>query len=149
MSAPARPAAVLFACNMNSIRSPIAAGLARRRFGDWMHVESCGVSAGLPDPFAAYVMEELGVDLSRHEAKAFEDLEESNFDLIVSLTEEADARARELARGLAVETEFWLTQDPTVEAGSREHRLEAFRTLRDALDRRILARFGSLSTKRG
>jgi len=141
-----RPAAVLFACNMNSIRSPMAAALARRRFGKWLHVESCGVMAGMADPFAEFVMDELGVDMSGHEAKAFEDLEENNFDLIISLTQEADSRAKEITKGLSVETEFWPIPDPTMEAGSRERRLEAFRALRDDLDRRIAARFADLST---
>lgn len=145
----ANPGAVLFACNMNSIRSPMAAGLARKNFGKYAHFESCGVMAGYADPFAQQVMEEIGVDLSSHETKSFADLHEANFDLIVALTEEAYLRAREIARQYSVDVEYWPMFDPTAESGPRDQRLTAFRQLRDELDRRIAARFASLSTKRG
>jgi len=142
-----RPSAVLFACNMNSIRSPIAAALAARRFGRWMHVDSCGVERGYLEPFAVFVMDELGVDIERHESKRFEDLESDNFDLVVALTEEAEERAKAFTRRLAAEVERWTVSDPSLAIGSRETRLQAFRTLRDELDQRIAERFKALSTR--
>jgi len=141
------PGAVLIACNYNRVRSPIAEGLIRLIFGDRVYVDSCGLRAGEGvDPFAVAVMDELGVDLSDHVAKGFDDLEEGNFDLVISLTPEAQHRAVEMARGRDVEIEYWPTHDPTLATGSREAVLEAYRQVRDELRRRIEVRFGKPST---
>ncbi|MBU6371778.1 MAG: low molecular weight phosphatase family protein [Alphaproteobacteria bacterium] len=144
----ARPQAVLFVCNQNIIRSPMAAGLLRLRWGKTIWVDSCGVRPAGPraDPFAIEVMDELGVDLTPHRAKTFDDLDDANFDLIVSLTPEAHHRALEFTRTLAAEVEYWPTYDPALGQGSREQRLEEFRAVRDALAARVLARFGRPST---
>ena len=86
-------------------------------------------------------MEELGIDLSRHRAKSFDDLEDTSYDLIVSLSPEAQHKAVELTRTMACEVEFWPILDPTWVEGSRETRLDAYRQVRDELRRRIEARF--------
>ncbi|MGE0827949.1 MAG: low molecular weight phosphatase family protein [Hyphomonadaceae bacterium] len=144
----ALPQAVLFACNLNQIRSPMAAGLMLRRFGKLVWVDSVGVKKGglEVDPFAAAVMDELGVDLSRHRPKSFDELEDTNFDLIISLSPPAHHRVLEFTRTMAVEAEYWPTFDPSLAQGSREQRLEEYRAVRDALDQRIEARFERLST---
>jgi protein-tyrosine-phosphatase len=145
------PGAVLFACNLNRVRSPMAEALLKRLVGDRIFVDSCGTrtarleadaadSAAI-DPFAAEVMAEIGCDLSRHNAKIFDDLQDSSFDLIISLTPEAQHRAVEMARGRAVEIEYWPTFDPTLAEGSREARLAAYRQVRDMLAARIVDRF--------
>lgn len=138
------PAAVLFACNLNRVRSPMAAALMRRRFGGSVFVDSCGLTPceGV-DPFAVAVLAELGVDISGHRPKSFEALEDHSFDLVISLTPEADQWAETLARGRAVETEFWPTADPAVACGSREQQLEAYRQACETLDQRIVQRFGA------
>ncbi|MGE3142204.1 MAG: low molecular weight phosphatase family protein [Hyphomonadaceae bacterium] len=136
------PSAVLFACHHNTIRSPMAAGLLTRRFGRQIWVDSVGVRAGeAPDPFAVAVMDELGVDLSGRRPKTFSDLEDANFDLIVTLSPEAHHRALEFTRTLACEVEYWPTFDPSLVQGSRAQRLEEYRAVRDGLDARIAARF--------
>lgn len=143
----APPSAVLFACNFNAVRSPMAAGLMRSLHGSRIFVDCCGLRAGEEtDPFAAEVMDEIGVDLSAHRPKRFEDLEDGSWDLVVSLTPQAQHRAVELARASATELEYWPTQDPTLEQGSREQRLDAYRAVRDGLRRRILDRFGRPAT---
>jgi protein-tyrosine-phosphatase len=86
-------------------------------------------------------MEELGIDLSRHRAKSFDDLEDTSYDLIVSLSPEAQHKAVELTRTMACEVEFWPTLDPTWVEGSREVRLDAYRQVRDELRRRVEAHF--------
>lgn len=149
--------AVLFACNLNQVRSPMAEGLLKRLVGNRIYVDSCGlrrpamvhddirdedVEAGV-DPFAQAVMAELGCDLARHRPKTFVDLEDSSFDLVVSLTPEAQHRAVELARGRAADIEYWPTHDPTLTDGSRETRMSAYREVRDGLARRIVERFGA------
>ncbi len=136
------PQAVLFACNHNAIRSPMAAGLMQLRFGRQVWVDSVGLRAGAEvDPFAVAAMDELGVDIARHRPKSFDQLEDLSFDLIVTLTPEAHHRALEFTRTLAVEVEYWPTFDPSLAQGSREARLDEYRAVRDALDARIEARF--------
>jgi protein-tyrosine-phosphatase len=144
------PGAVLFACNFNRVRSPMAEALLRRACGDRVFVDSCGLKLdvvqaedGGVDPFVAAVMAELSCDLSTHRAKTFDQLEDDSFDLVISLTPEAQHRAVELTRGRAAEIEYWPTFDPTLSEGSREARLAAYRDVRDALARRISERFGA------
>lgn len=144
------PDAVLFACNYNVVRSPMAAALMRELYGARVFVDSCGLRAGdQPDPFVAAVLEEIGVDLSRHEPKSFDELEDGSFDLVVSLTPQAQHRAVEMSRGRAVDIEYWPTADPTLEGGARAQRLEAYRQLRDALKARLIARFGPPGAAQG
>ncbi len=140
----ASAAAVLFACNLNRVRSPMAAGLMRRLHGDRIFVDSCGLRRGeaeLADPFVAAVMDELGVDLAGHSPKSFDELEDESFDVVISLTPEAHHRAGELARRRSIDIEYWPTMDPTLVMGGRESVLESYRAVRNALDERIHARF--------
>jgi protein-tyrosine-phosphatase len=136
---------VLFACNFNSARSPMAAGLARQLLGKSIYVASAGVQkAGHADPFAVAAMEELGIDISRHRPltfEEFEDLEGLNVDLIVTLTPAAHHRAMDLTRTLAVGVEYWPMPDPTIAIGSREQIMAAYRDLYVRLETRIARRF--------
>ena len=143
-AAAARPQAVLFACGLNAVRSPMAAAVLKRMLGSSLYVGSVGVRKGELDPFAGAVMEEIGIDINDHKPITFdelEDLEGLNFDLIVTLSPEAHHKALELTRVLAVEVEYWPTADPTVVEGSREQRLEAYRAVRDQLAQNIRERF--------
>jgi len=139
-----RPQAVLFACNMNSVRSPMAAALLKQMLGTWLYVGSAGVRKGERDALAAAAMEEIGIDISAHRPLTFEevdDLEGLNFDLIVTLSPEAHHKALELTRTFAVDVEYWPTADPTAIEGSREQRLNAYREVRDQLLARVRERF--------
>ncbi|HEY0223004.1 MAG TPA: arsenate reductase ArsC [Pseudolabrys sp.] len=145
MAASARPHAVLFACGMNAVRSPMAAGLFGQMFGKTVYVGSAGVQKGELDPFAVAVMEEVGVDISRHKPMTFEELDELeglSFDLIVTLSPPAHHKALELTHTIAADVEYWPTVDPTGIEGSREQRLQAYREVRDQLTARIRERFG-------
>lgn len=144
---PRRPGAVLFACNFNRVRSPMAEALLKQLVGDAIYVDSCGLTyprdggtEGV-DPFAEVVMAELGCDLSDHHAKIFDDLEDDSFDLVISFTPEAQHRAAEFARGRAADIEYWPIFDPTLAEGSREARLATYREVRDMLAARIAERF--------
>jgi protein-tyrosine-phosphatase len=144
-----RPLAVLFACGMNSVRSPMAAGLFGQMFGRLTYVGSAGVRKGELDPFAVAAMAELDIDISRHKPVTFEELEENeglNFDLIVTLSPEAHHRALELTRLSGAEVEYWPTVDPTAVEGSREQQLDAYRAVRDQLTARIRERFAGPRT---
>jgi protein-tyrosine-phosphatase len=151
MADPARPQAVLFLCAHNQIRSPMASAIARYLFKS-LYVASAGVRKGEIDPFAAAVMDEIGIDISRHRPKTLDELEEYeglNFDVVISLSPEAHHRALDLTRTLAFEEEYWPVQDPSLTEGSREQRLDAYRTVRDDLMKRIRARFGALPAASG
>ena len=135
------PDAILFACGQNAVRSPMAEGLMRHLYGRHVFVDSVGVRAGELDPFVIVVMEELGIDLTRHKPRSFDELEDTSFDLIVSLTPEAQHKAVDLTRTMAADVEYWPTHDPTLAQGSREQRLEAYREVRDTLMQRIKDKF--------
>jgi protein-tyrosine-phosphatase len=142
--APPRPQSVLFACTFNTVRSPMAEGIARCYFGREIYFASAGLKRGEPDPFAIAAMEEIGVDISRHKPHTFEDLEDSNFDLIVTLSPEAHHKALEFTRAMAVDVVYWPTPDATaaIGHGSREAVLDAYRDVRERLTKRITALLG-------
>ena len=135
------PGSVLFCCTLNALRSPMAEGLFKLLYNRRIFVDSVGVRAGELDPFAVMVMDEIGIDISRHRSKSFDNLEDTSFDLIISLSPEAHHRALEMTRTMACEVEFWNTFDPSIIEGSREVRLDAYREVRDTLMRRIRERF--------
>jgi len=140
-----RPHAVLFACGMNTVRSPMAAALLQQMLGKTAYVGSAGVQKGELDPFAIAVMQEIGIDISRHKPITFEELEDLeglNFDLIVTLSPPAHHKALELTHKVAADVEYWPTVDPTTGEGSREQRLNDYRDVRDQLMARIRERFG-------
>lgn len=138
------PQAVLFACTMNAIRSPMAEALFKLRFDKLAYVTSCGLRKGDLDPLAVFAMDDLGVDISKHKPKTFDELEDDNFDLIVTLSPEAHHRALEYTRHLALEVEYWPTFDPSMVDGSRDQRLDAFVQTRNELDKKIRERFRDL-----
>ncbi len=132
---------VLFVCTFNSARSPMAAGLARKLCGPAVYADSCCLeSIGEVDPFAAVVMAEVGVDLSEHAPKRFDDMiARGGFTHVVALSEEAwPAVASRLDAAAAM---HWPIQDPTQSDGSRESRLEAYRLIRRRLEEKILEHF--------
>jgi len=136
------PASLLFACSENSVRSPMAEALAKRLYGRSLYVDSVGVRASEVDGFAVSVLDELDIDVHRHHAKTFDDVDPASFDLIVTLSPEAHHSALEFTRGTATEVEYWPTPDPSAVEGSRETRLDAYRHTRDQVLARLKARFG-------
>jgi protein-tyrosine-phosphatase len=136
-----RPNSVLFACTMNAVRSPMAAAMLRHLLGRTLYVESAGVRVGTLDPLAVAAMDELGIEIAAHKPRRFEDLDDTSFDLVITLSPEAQHKAVELTRTAATQVEYWPTMDPTAVEGSREQRLAAYRSVRDGLLARIRARF--------
>lgn len=137
------PGAVLFACSENALRSPMAESILKHLHGHCIYVDSVGIRAGELDGFAIVVLDEIGIDLSRHRSKSFDDLEDEYYDLIITLSPEAQHRAVELTRTMAVDLEFWHTFDPSIVEGNRDTRLAAYRQVRDQLLQRIRDRFPS------
>jgi protein-tyrosine-phosphatase len=141
------PSAVLFACSHNEVRSPMAAGLMRHFYGHKVYVRSAGVKPGKIDPLVTEVMDELGIDITKHRPKGFDDLEDTSFDVVISLSPEAHHRALEMTRTMAVDAEYWPTMDPSAFEGSRDQMLESYRGVRDGLMKRIRQRFGEVSAR--
>ncbi|MGZ0244490.1 MAG: arsenate reductase ArsC [Alphaproteobacteria bacterium] len=137
------PSSILFVCSENALRSPMAEALTKHRFGTTVFVDSAGIRDGELDPMASAVMDEIGVDLSRHKSKRLDDLMDTSFEIIVTLSPEAQHKAIELTRVTASEVEYWPTPDPSVAEGHREARLAAYRDLRDYLIKRIEVRFAA------
>jgi len=136
------PDAVLFACSMNAIRSPMASALMRHLTNNRVYAKSAGVHMGENDPFAFAVMEEIGIDISAHEPVTLSELYDTSFDLIVTLAPEAHHQALEMTRTMAVDVEYWPMIDPSLASGSREQILDSYRECRDLLTKQIKKRFG-------
>ncbi|HKQ10855.1 MAG TPA: arsenate reductase ArsC [Rhizomicrobium sp.] len=138
---PSKQGAVLFACTLNAVRSPMAAAMLRHLTRGGIYIESAGVRAGNLDPLAVEAMGEIGLEIAKHKPRRFEDLEDGSFDLVITLSPEAQHKAVELTRTAATQVEYWPTMDPTAVDGSREQRLAAYRVVRDQLMRRLKQRF--------
>ncbi len=136
---------VLFVCSMNSVRSPIAAALARKMFPGRLIVRSAGVRSGKADGFVEEVMEEIGIDMSVHTPHTMDELVATHFDLVITLS--ADAPDEVSRRGIeAGAIEQWPMADPTETEGNREAVLSAYRTLRDTLQKKVRERLERLVT---
>ena len=143
------PGAVLFCCTMNAIRSVMAEALMKHLFGHVVYIDSVGVRTGDINPFAVVVMDEIGIDITRHRSKSFEDLDDDSFDLIISLSPESQHSAVEMTRNMACEVEFWNTFDPSMIEGNRDQRLAAYREVRDGLMKRIGERLADADAASG
>ena len=136
------PSAVLFACTMNSVRSPMAEAILKFLHGTRIYVDSVGVRSREIDGFAITVMDEIGIDLTQHKAKTFDNLEDNFYDLVIPLSPEAQHRAVEMTRVMACKIEFWNIFDPSIfENEDRDSRLDAYRQIRDQLMDKIKAKF--------
>lgn len=136
------PDAVLFCCTWNAIRSPMAEGIMKMLHGRKVYVDSVGArGSDMPDGFMVEVMGEIGIDMSNHNPKSFDELEDGYFDLIIALSPEAQHHAVEMTRTMACDVEFWNTLDPSIIEGSRDTRLQAYRQVRDQIMKKIKTRF--------
>jgi protein-tyrosine-phosphatase len=140
---PRLPASVLFVCNLNRVRSPMAAGLMRRLYGQSVDAQSCGLEPSDEiDPLVVAVMQEVGVELGDHLPRAIDNLSPSGFEVIVALSNEAWPSVEAAGAKGQAEVACWPTEDPTHTEGSRDVRLDAYRQTRRTLEARIVDRFG-------
>lgn len=141
------PQSVLFCCDHNAVRSPMAEGILKKLRGDRVWVQSAGLRHDLEiDGFAVAVCAEIGVDLKRHQARSFEEMEAwgdqiDGYDLIVAMSPASQRRALELTRWYSIEIEYWPTLDPTGMGETRERKLDAYRQTRDQILERVRRRF--------
>lgn len=142
------PASVLFCCDQNAVRSPIAEGLMKQLYGKACYVQSAGVRNDLEvDGFAVTVCLEIGVELARHRSRSFTEMQQwgddlSGFDLIVALSPASQRMAQEFTRHFHLDVEYWPVLDPTGIGEGREAKLVAYRQARDQIRARMVARFG-------
>ena len=122
---------ILFACNINAVRSAMAEAMVKARFPGRIFTDSCGVAPGEPDGFAMSVMTEIGLDMTSHMPKGFDDLDCEFYDVIISFSPEAHERTLELTRNIDCETLYWPVDNLAGLQGSREERLRAYRSVRD------------------
>ncbi|MEE3000848.1 MAG: low molecular weight phosphatase family protein [Pseudomonadota bacterium] len=135
------PSSVLFACTMNSVRSAMAEGILKNLHGGRIYIDSVGIQAGESNGYMVEVMAEIGIDLSNHRSKTFDSLDDTSYDMIISLSPEAQHAAVELTRWMSCELIYWPTFDPDVIRGRREARLLGFRQIRDDLIYKIETKF--------
>ena len=135
---------VLFCCTYNAVRSPMAEGIMKKLYGENIFVDSVGVHAGRSDPFIIEVMKEIEVDISNHKPKSFEHLSGQSFDYVISLSPNAQHKAVDLTRYMSCELLFWNTFNPTYIEGSRDIKVNAYRNVRNDLDRQIFSYFDNL-----
>jgi len=146
----ALPSSVLFCCDHNAVRSPMAEGILKKLVGQAVYVQSAGVRNDMEiDGFSIAVCEEIGVELSRHRARSFDEMEEwgddlSGFDLIIALSPASQRRALDLTRLHHLAVEYWPILDPTGLGQRREDKLAVYRQARDQIVARIRARFAPL-----
>ena len=144
----ALPQSILFCCDHNSVRSPMAEGIMKKFYGTGTYVQSVGVKGDLEiDGFAIAVCQELGVELSRHRSRGFDELEEwgdtlSSFDLIVALTPTSRETACQLTRVFHLDVEYWPIFDPSGQGENRETKLESYRKARDEIIEKLTERWG-------
>jgi len=142
------PQAVLFCCDYNAVRSPMAEGLMKKLYGQDCYVQSAGVKTNMEiDGFSIAVCREMDVELSRHRTRSFHEMQEwgddlSGFDLIVALSPASQRRALELTRWHPLEVEYWPILDPTGLGDTRDEKLAAYRQTRDQIRERLIVRFG-------
>ena len=128
-----RISSILFACTMNSVRSPIAEGVAKDLYGSRIFIESAGLRKAPRDPLALAVLREIGVDFSFEEPSTLADVSLDGFDLIVTLSRESSEHVADRARTMAMTHIIWTIEDPTLAEGSRERKLHAYRSVRDQI----------------
>ena len=142
------PQSILFCCDHNAVRSPMAEGIMKKLYGTGTYVQSVGVINDLEiDGFSIAVCDEIGVELSRHRSRSFDEMERwgddlSSFDLIVALSPASQRRALELTRLFHLTVEYWPILDPTGIGETRETKLISYRQFRDQILSKLREKWG-------
>jgi len=143
------PQSILFCCDHNAVRSPMAEGIMKKLYGTGTYVQSAGVKNDLEiDGFCIAVCQEIDVELSRHRSRSFDEMEQwgddiSSYDLVIALSPASQRRALELTRFFHLDVEYWPIMDPTGLGESRNAKLESYRQTRDQILERLIARWGN------
>lgn len=142
------PQSVLFCCDHNAVRSPMAEGIMKKFYGMDTYVQSAGVHNDMEiDGFSIAVCQEVDVELSRHRSRSFDMMEQwgddlSSFDLVIALSPASQRRALELTRYFHLDVEYWPIMDPTGLGETRNDKLNSYRQTRDQIIQHITDRWG-------
>ena len=142
------PQSVLFCCDHKSVRSPMAEGIMKQLYGTECYIQSVGVKNDLEiDGFSVAVCAEIGVELSRHRSRSFDEMENwgddlSSFDLVLALSPASQRRALDLTQFYHLEVEYWPILDPTGLGDNRDTQLALYRQARDQIKAHLVARWG-------
>ena len=126
----------------------MAEGIMKKLYGTSTYVQSVGVINDLEiDGFSIAVCDEIGVELSRHRSRSFDEMERwgddlSSFDLIVALSPASQRRALELTRLFHLTVEYWPILDPTGIGETREMKLVSYRQTRDQILNKLREKWG-------
>lgn len=142
------PQSVLFCCDHNAVRSPMAEGMMKKFYGTETYVQSAGVYNDMEiDGFSVAVCHEMEIELARHRSRSFDEMQEwgddlAAFDLVVALSPGAQRKALDLTRYFHLDVEYWPIMDPSGIGETREAKLEQYRKARDQIRDKMLERFG-------
>jgi len=145
---PPLPQSILFCCDHNAVRSPMAEGLMKKFYGLETYVQSAGVLADMDvDGFAIAVCAEMGVELARHKSRSFDEMQKlgdelSSFDLVVALSPASQLEVEVITRFYSLQVEYWPIMDPTSIGEGRDDKLTAYRKARDQIIAKLTAKFG-------
>ena len=133
------PQSILFCCDHNAVRSPMAEGIMKKFYGTDTYVQSAGVKSEMEiDGFCIAVCDEIGVELARHRVRSFDEMEQwgddlSSFDLVIALSPASQRKALELTRYFHLDVDYWPIMDPTGLGETREQKLHHYRQTRDQI----------------
>jgi len=148
---PPLPQSILFCCDHNAVRSPMAEGLMKKFYGLETYVQSAGVLADMDvDGFAIAVCAEMGVELARHKSRSFDEMQKlgdelSSFDLVVALSPASQLEVEVITRFYSLQVEYWPIMDPTSIGEGRDYKLAAYRKARDQIIATLTTKFGAPS----
>ena len=143
------PQSILFCCDHNAVRSPMAEGIMKKFYGTGSYVQSVGVHNDLEiDGFSIAVCQEMGVEPDNTSARYFDEMEQwgddlSSFDLVVALSPASQRRALELTRYFHLDVEYWPILDPSGLGETREAKLASYRQARDQIVERLTEKWGA------
>jgi protein-tyrosine-phosphatase len=142
------PHSVLFCCDYNAVRSPMAEGIMKKLYGTGTYVQSAGVKSDQDiDGFSIAVCDEIGVELSRHRVRSFDEMEQwgddlGSFDVVVALSPASQRRALELTRVFHLDVLYWPIMDPTGLGETRDAKMNAYRQTRDQILAHMIEHWG-------
>ena len=123
---------VLILCTGNSCRSHFAEGILRAIAGDWVDVHSAGSNpAGYVHPLAIRVMEEIGLDISRHRSKHLNEFLDRPIETVITVCGNADQVCPTFPG--QVNRYHWGFDDPAKAEGGEAEKLDVFRRIRDQM----------------
>ena len=130
---------VLFICTHNSCRSQMAEGLLSSIYGSRFEAYSAGIQPTSINSYAVEVMKEIGIDLSKQYSKSIEDFKGTDFDIVVTVCDNARETCPFFPGKKIIHKGF---EDPALFDGSIEKILDYFRKIRDEIKIWIIDTFG-------